>query len=222
MEMFWKCSIYNISFIFLGSHTKFKSLMAFMNTISPTNKYTFTYSKQTVSFLNVQVYLSESRKFKTKRYRKPTDCITLLHSHSHHPLSCEEGIIYSQTLWYNMIISEYHILQEELNNLTRILLARAYPLHFIVKNIKKVLIYNHSNLLSERTPHTETNILFIITPFSDIGKSFIAIINKNWHTIGDDASIWPFKLLSAYSNSSSIHSHLVHSAQTYGLSQHNT
>ena len=121
-----------------------------------------------------------------------------------------------------MIISEYHILQKELNNLTRILLAHAYPLHFIVKNIKKVLIYNHSNLLSERTPHTETNILFIITPFSDIGKSFIAIINKNWHKIADDALIWPFKLLSAYSNSSSIHNHLVHSAQTYGLSQHNT
>ena len=35
-----------------------------------------------------------------------------------------------------MIISEDHILQEKLNNLTRILLARAYPLHLIIKNIK--------------------------------------------------------------------------------------
>ena len=31
----------------------------FMNTISPTIKYTFTYSIQTISFLDVQVYLSE-------------------------------------------------------------------------------------------------------------------------------------------------------------------
>ena len=53
-------------FIFLGSHTQLESLMAFMNTISPTIKYTFTYSKQTVSFLDVQVCLSESRKRKTK------------------------------------------------------------------------------------------------------------------------------------------------------------
>ena len=37
-----------------------------------------------------------------------------------------------------MIISEDHILQEELNNLTRILLARAYPLNLIIKNIKKL------------------------------------------------------------------------------------
>ena len=69
-----------------------------------------------------------------------------------------------------MIISEDHILEAELNNLTRILLARAYPLHLIIKNIKKALTHNCNYLLSQRTPHTETNILHIITPFSDMGK----------------------------------------------------
>ena len=67
-----------------------------------------------------------------------------------------------------MIISEDHILQEELNNLTCILLAREYPLHLIIKNIKKALIHNRNNLLSQQTPQTETNILPIVTPFSDI------------------------------------------------------
>ena len=38
-----------------------------------------------------------------------------------------------------MIISEDHILQAEPNNLIRILLARAYPLHLVIKNIKKTL-----------------------------------------------------------------------------------
>ena len=85
--------------------------------------------------------------------------MTLLHFHSHHPLSCKEGIIYSQALRYNMIISEDHILQAELNNLTRILLARSYPLHLIIKNIKKALIHSCNYLLSQQTPHTKTNIL---------------------------------------------------------------
>ena len=119
---FWKRFIDDIFFIFLGSHSKLKSLMTFMNTISPIIKYTFIYSKQTATFLDVQIYLPETRKLKTKFYRKPTDCMSLLHFHSHHPLSCKEGIIYSQVLRYNMIISEDHILQEELNNLTRIFL----------------------------------------------------------------------------------------------------
>ena len=130
---FWKRFIDDTFFIFLGSHSQLKSLMTFMNTISPTIKYTFTSSEQTVTFLDVQIYLSESRKLKTKHYKKPTDCMTLLHFHSHHPLSCKEGIIYSQALRYNMIISDDHILQEELDNLTRILLGRAYPLHLIIK-----------------------------------------------------------------------------------------
>ena len=62
--------------------------------------------------------------------------MTLLHFLSHHLLSCKEGIIYSQALQYNMIISEDQILQEELNNLTRILLACRYLLHLIIKNKK--------------------------------------------------------------------------------------
>ena len=58
-----------------------------------------------------------------------------------------------------MIISEDHILREELNNLIRILLFHVYPLHLIIKNIKKVLTHNRNHLLSQQTPQTETNIL---------------------------------------------------------------
>ena len=54
---FWKRFIDDIFFIFLGSHCQLRSLMTFMNTVSPTIKYTFTYSKQTVTFLDVQIYL---------------------------------------------------------------------------------------------------------------------------------------------------------------------
>ena len=79
--------------------------------------------------------------------------MTLLPFHSHDPHRCKEGIIYSQALQYNMIISEDHILQE-LNNQTRTILAHTYSLHFIIKNINKALTYNLNNLLSQRTPQT--------------------------------------------------------------------
>ena len=222
---FWKRFIDDIVFIFLGSHYQLKSLMTFMNRISPTIKYTFTYSKQTVTFLDVKICLSKNRKLKTKLYRKPTNCMTLIHFHSHHPINCKEGIIYSQALRYNMIISEDHILQTELNNLTCILLARSYLLHLIIKNIKKALTHSRNYLLSQQTPHTETNILPIIIPFSDIGKQLTATIHRNWEIVANDttlSTIWPSKPLSAYTKSNSIHNHLVHSAQTYGASQQNS
>ena len=138
--------------------------------------------------------------------------MTLLHFRSHHPLSCKESIIYSQALRYNMIISEDHILQAELNNLTRILLARAYPLHLIIKNIKEALTHSRNYLLSQRTPHTETNILPIITPFSNMSRQFTATIHRNWHIVVNNitlSTIWPSKPLSAYTKSNSIHNHLV-------------
>ena len=106
-----------------------------------------------------------------------------------------------------MIISEDHILQEELNNLTRILLAHAYPLHFIIKSIKKALTYNCNHLLSHGIPQTETNIIPIVTRFSDIGKLLTAIIHSNWHNVDNDttlSTIWPSTKLSAYTKSSSI------------------
>ena len=87
------------------------------------------------------------------------------------------------------------------------------------------LTHSRNYLLSERTPHTETNILPIITSFSDMGKQFAAIIHRNWHIVPDDttfSTIWPSKPLSAYTKSNSIHNHLVHSAQTYGASQQNS
>ena len=61
--------------------------------------------------------------------------MTLLNFHSHQPFSCKEGLLYSQALQYNMNISEDHILQEEHNNPTRILLACAYLLHLIKNSL---------------------------------------------------------------------------------------
>ena len=140
---FWKRFTDDIFFILLGSHSQLKPLMTFMNTISPTIKYTFTYSEQTVSFLDVKIYLSESRKLKTKLYKKPTDCMTL-------PLSPS-----------TQLQLRYHLFPSYLGNL---------------------------DLLSQRTPQSETNILTIATPFSELGKLFTATIHKNWHTIANDTT----------------------------------
>ena len=115
--------------------------------------------------------------------------MTLLHLHPHHSLSCKEGIIYSQALRYNMIIWEDHILQAELNNVTPILLSRAYPLHLIIANIKKALTHSHNYLLSQQTLHTETNILPIITPFSDMGKQLTVIIHRYWHIVANGTTL---------------------------------
>ena len=193
--------------------------MTFINTISPTIKYTFTSSEQTVTFLDLQIYLSETRKLKTKLNRKPIDCMILLHFHSHHPLSCKEGIIYSQALRYNMIILKDQILQEELDNLTRILLARAYHNTSSLKTLKKALTHNLNYLLSQQTLQIETNILPIVTPLANYSPQLYIRIGTPLPNDTTLSTIWPSKHLLAYTKSSRIHNHLVHSTQTYGSSR---
>ena len=56
--------------MFLGFHTQLETLMTIMNTINQAIKYSFTYSKQAIFFLAVQVYLVESKKLKRKLYKK--------------------------------------------------------------------------------------------------------------------------------------------------------
>ena len=58
---FWKRFIDDIFLIFLGSHSRLNSLMTFKNTINPTIKYAVTFSEQTVTFLDVQIYLSKTQ-----------------------------------------------------------------------------------------------------------------------------------------------------------------
>ena len=84
----------------------------------------------------MQFYFAESRKPKKNLWKNPTDCMALLHFHTYYQFSCKESIVYSQALWYNMIISKDHILEEEVNNLTRVVVVHAYPLNFVINNIK--------------------------------------------------------------------------------------
>lgn len=65
----------------------------------------------------------------------------LAYFHSHYPLICKEGIIYSQALRYNMTLSKDHTLQKELNNHTSIFLTHAYamPHHQKRKNSSSLL-----------------------------------------------------------------------------------
>ena len=118
-----------------------------------------------------------------------------------------------------MIISEDHILQEELNNVTRILLASNYilPLRVSKKPSSTAAVSYYSTdttYINKYSSHHHSHL--------NIGKSFIATIHKNWKTVVDNATlsaIWP---PSAYSKSSSIYNYLVHSTQTYGSLQDNS
>lgn len=212
--LLWKRFIDDIFFIFLGTEEELHQFQTYMNHIHPTIKFTFETSRTAISFLDTIIYINNDRKLCTRLYKKPTDKSMLLHFHSHHPMSTKESIIYSQALRYNMIISEDSILQDELYNLTKILLARKYPLHIINQNIIKALQFSQTELIyknKQENTDVDQPIPFI-TKYTDTGKKLKQMVNEHWHILTDDPytnNIFPQTPINAFQKLTTIGNVLV-------------
>lgn len=215
--LIWKRFIDDIFLIFLGTSEELLGLQNFMNSSHPNIKFTFQSSLTEIPFLDVLVYVGPDRKIQTTLYKKPTDCSPLLHFKSHHSLKCKESIIYSQALRYNLIISEDHNLQRELDNLTKTLLARDYPFEIISRNIQKALCTSRNTLLNKpRLSRHIDQLTPLVTPFTPQGQALSQTIHQNWHIIQEDtnlSSLWPSRPVTAYKKTKSLKDILVHSRQ---------
>ena len=181
--IFWKRFIDEILFLFYGSPIELQNLLSFMNSVHPTIKFTFSTSKQSISFLDLEISKHNYQLLSTV-HRKSTDTSMLLHYHSNYPQHIKECIIYSQALHYKLLISNDETLEQELYNLTKILLARDYPLNVINRNIKKSLKFRQQDLINkentkEKSQNLNDTIPFNIT-YSTIGSKADRIFQKNW------------------------------------------
>ena len=143
----------------------------FMNNLHPTIKFSFEHSTQEISLLDMKIHIGAACKLSTTLYRKPTESAALLHFHSNHSLKCEESIVFSEALSYNLLIADDIILKKELNSLTVSLLARKYPLEIITRNISKALLQSYDILLY-RTPRTSSSrtVFPVVTLYSSKGR----------------------------------------------------
>ena len=74
-----------MTFFFIWTHGEenLQNFMAEFNSFSDDIKFTYEYDKETISFLDLQVVLSNG-KLITSLYSKPTDCHQYLHYGSSH------------------------------------------------------------------------------------------------------------------------------------------
>ena len=209
---FWKRFIDDIFFIFIGSRDELHTFTHKMNSIHPTIKFTFEISDKEVPFLDTIVYIDTDRTLKTKLYKKPTDRSFLLHNDSNHPNHSKEGIIYSQALRYNRIIHDDTLLEQELHNFTKILLARGYHLNTINKNILRALQYTQKDLLYAPRHEPDNNTLPFVTTYTKKGRLTTSKLKDIWQRPESDyeLSTWlPTHPTMAYKNTSSIRNTLI-------------
>lgn len=136
-----------------------KDLLTFIsdfNAIHPNIKFTHSYSKTNIDFLDVTIEI-HGNTLSTKLYRKPTDRQQYLHFHSSHPKHCKTSIPFSQAHRFRRICSNLTDFDHNAENLKAVLTEQKYPLVIVDKAIEKARALDRSQLINQTRPSVPKN-----------------------------------------------------------------
>ena len=125
--IFYKRFLDDIFLLWKGDLTKLKRFLNHLNTLHPTIKFTYEYSRNHIDFLDTTIYKTKtSKRFKSKLYTKPTDAKFLLHHDSYQPEHTKSNIIYTQVLRCRLLTTDNTILTKELISLKSVQIGSDY------------------------------------------------------------------------------------------------
>jgi len=147
------------------------NFLQYINTLHNTIKFTGTYSKKSVNFLDTNTYLANNTVL-TSLYTKPTDHKQYLHFNSTHPLLTKTSLPYSQYLRIKRIVHEEESLKIETDKMTKCFESRGYPTRVLQKALEKVQTKNRHELLQYNSAQHKEN------KFQEFlkGKPFLPLI----------------------------------------------
>lgn len=132
----FKRYIDDLFFIWIGSLEMLLKFLKHLNTLHPTIKFTWTYSREKVNFLDVQVEIVNNV-IETDLYKKPTDRCQYLLPSSCHPDHVTRNIPYSLAYRLVKICSTPDKLNQRLHVLKDLMLSRDYRPKSIDADIDK-------------------------------------------------------------------------------------
>ena len=211
-------------------HRFFKHL----NSVHPTIKFTYEFSKTEINFLDTTVYIDKhTRKIKTKLFVKPSDTRTLLHNDSYHPDHTKHSIVYSQALRYRMVTTDDDILLQNLNELKTNLICRGYNSQIIDLMFSKAMQHTQQSVLNctmkkgnnefrvrknETVRHikseekTGNTILPFVIPYHDNFPHLTEALHRSWYIINNDENlrtIFPKKPFLSFTRHQNIQDQLI-------------
>ena len=126
-----------------------KKFLEILNSYHPTIKLTANYSREKISFLDVEV-IRKGNQLVTDLYIKSTDTYEYLHASSCHVFHSNKSIPDSQALRLNKICSENSFFDKRCNNLEIWLRRRGYSDKLVRKQILKARKFSRAKLLNSQ------------------------------------------------------------------------
>ena len=140
-----------------------KIFIDYLNNIHPTIKFTSSHSSTNVSFLDVNVSLTNDGNISTDLYTKPTDKHQHLLYSSCHPLHTKNAIPFSLALRLRRICSTDETFNIRTAQLTTYLLKRGYKRNFVTKQIQRAANIPRRLALQTKDMNKPTRVPFITT-----------------------------------------------------------
>ena len=153
----WMRFIDDVFFIWTHGEEKLETFINFLNSSHDTIKFTGEHSRESISFLDVKVIVSEGGVLTTDLFCKPTDTHQYLHKKSCHPWHTKKAIPYSQALRLRRICSDDRQLRDRLRDLAGWLKARGYEESLITEQIDKARKQDRVTLLDKANGKQDHN-----------------------------------------------------------------
>ena len=171
----WFRYIDDIFFIWTHGEENLREFLEEFNKFHPNIKFTHEFSEENVTFLDLNVKLSNGS-ISTGLHIKPTDRHQYLHFSSAHPDHTKSSIIYSQALRVSSVCSFEEDYVSYTKEMKSWLLKRGYPEWLINREMGKV---RHSNLNRNRKRPIKSQGVPLVVTYHPLLKSFGNIIKKH-------------------------------------------
>ena len=214
--LIWLRFLDDIFMIWDHSEQDLQDFISKINKFHDTIKFTFNYSKTEATFLDVNIRMKENGELETSVHEKITNCHQYIEFSSCHPLSCKQGIPYSQAKRYRRITSDKSHFENDLSRLKEYFLARNYPEHVIEEAVKKVSSMSMDEALKPTSPMKCQDIVPFVCTYNPSLPNIGSIINQYWNLLKYSKSesvrqLYKCRPIVAYKRPTNLQDMLVHS-----------
>ena len=187
----WFRFIDDVWSIYRGNEQDIKCFLEHLNSVDENISFTSTYSKNSVSFLDV-ITKKQGTRIQTDLFTKPTDSHRYLDYQSCHPKSIKDSIPFSQYLRICRNCSEWTDYVSHAIKLWQYILKCNYPQNLILESVKKVSSYDQKALLTHRIGKVrDGKSFFCITDYNPTNPNIRSIISEAWRFAERSSSTRP-------------------------------
>ena len=190
------------------------NFITFVNTFNPAIKFTHEISESTLSFLDIQIAITDSTVLDTTVHYKDTDSHSYLTFSSSHPKTTKESIPYSQFLRLRRLCRSEDEFDKQSDRMATFMKKRGYPDLIITAAIQRAKQVPRSTALgttSKDQSEDRTILTLVYHPHNIIVKN---ILLHNFEMVQRDPylkTVFPKPPLVAYLKDTSLRDQLVHS-----------